>query len=143
LIAAGLTMIERRNAFEAFRDWAADLFEAHIGTAWCTGTGSRMSHRNLTAAVIDSRDFLDAKQRAEIEPDADRRQDRLPRRRRLQRPPSDLGRARPALGKHPEVILMHGGATKGAEFIASRWADGRKVTQMICRPDWALEGGAL
>jgi hypothetical protein len=30
LIAEGLTMIERRNAFEAFRDCAADLFEAHI-----------------------------------------------------------------------------------------------------------------
>jgi len=31
-IAEG-TMIERRNAFEAFRDCAADLFEAHIGSA--------------------------------------------------------------------------------------------------------------
>jgi hypothetical protein len=35
---------------------------------------------------------------------------------------------------------MHGGATKGAEFIASRWADARKVTQMIFLPDWSRHG---
>jgi hypothetical protein len=33
LIAEGVTMIERHNAFDAFRDCAADLFEAHMGTA--------------------------------------------------------------------------------------------------------------
>ena len=46
------------------------------------------------------------------------------------------------LAKHPDMVLMHGGATKGAEFIASRWADARKVTQMIFRPDWSRHGKA-
>jgi hypothetical protein len=48
LIAEGLTMIERGNTFGVFRDCATDLFGPHIGTSW-PGTGSRMSHRNLTA----------------------------------------------------------------------------------------------
>src|SRR3546814_245154 len=34
LIAQGLTLIERRNAFEFLRDHAAELFEGHTGLAW-------------------------------------------------------------------------------------------------------------
>ena len=33
------------------------------------------------------------------------------------------------LAKHPDMVLMRGGATKGPEFIAWRRADARKVTQ--------------
>jgi len=40
------------------------------------------------------------------------------------------------------MVLIHGGATKGAEFIASLWADARKVTQMLFRPDWSRYGKA-
>ena len=34
LVAEGLTLIERRNAKELFRDQAADQFEHHTGSAW-------------------------------------------------------------------------------------------------------------
>ena len=61
-------MTERRNTFEFFRDHAADLFEAHMGSAWRPRAGSKVNHRALTAAMIDSRDYLAAKRRAEIEP---------------------------------------------------------------------------
>ena len=67
LLAEGLTLIERRNAFEIMRDQAADLFETHTGTGWRPRTGSKVNHRALTSAVIDSRDFLAAKRRAETE----------------------------------------------------------------------------
>ncbi len=136
LIAEGVTMIERRNAFEAFRDCAADLFEAHLGTAWRPRTGSRMSHRNLTAAVIDSRDFLAAKRRAEIEPLT----------RKGPRSPSPAAStatttapsgarstgSRQASGHDPHARRRD----QGAEFIASRWADA------LFRPDWSRRGKA-
>jgi hypothetical protein len=67
LLAEGLTLIERRNAFEVMRDQAADLFDSHTGSAWRPRAGSKVNHRALTAAMIDSRDFLIAKRRAETE----------------------------------------------------------------------------
>ena len=60
LIAEGLSLIERRNAFELLRDQAADLYEAQTGSAWRPHAGSMVNHRQMTAALIDSRDFLAA-----------------------------------------------------------------------------------
>jgi len=60
LLAQGLSLIERRNAFEAFRDIAADLYETHLGQPWRSRSGSRVNHATMTAAMIDSRDFIAA-----------------------------------------------------------------------------------
>src|SRR6516162_4682627 len=68
LVAEGLTLIERRNSMELFRDLAADQFERQASSAWRPRSGSMVNHRTLTAAMIDSRDFLAAKRRAETEP---------------------------------------------------------------------------
>ena len=38
--------------------------------------------------------------------------------------------------KHPDMVLLHGASPRGAEFIASRWADTRKVAQVVFKPDW-------
>src|SRR3546814_4588750 len=51
LIAQGLTLIERRNAFEFLRDHAAELFEGRTGSAWKPLSGSKVNHRALTAAI--------------------------------------------------------------------------------------------
>jgi hypothetical protein len=67
LAAEGQTLIERRNSMEFFRDQAADQFERHTGSAWRPRSGSKVNHRTLTSAMIDSRDFLAAKRRADIE----------------------------------------------------------------------------
>ena len=67
LLAQGLTLIERRDAFELLRDEAAALFESHTGSLWRPRTGSLVNRRTMTAAMIDSRDFLAAKHRAETE----------------------------------------------------------------------------
>ena len=66
-VAEGITLLERRNAFEFMRDYAADLFEAETGSAWRPRTGSKVNHANMTAAMIDSRDFLSARRHAETE----------------------------------------------------------------------------
>jgi len=68
LIAQGLAIIERRNSFEAFRDIAAGQYELVIGSAWRPRSGSITNRKTLTAAIIDSRDFIAAKRRADIEP---------------------------------------------------------------------------
>jgi hypothetical protein len=38
--------------------------------------------------------------------------------------------------KHPDMVLLHGGSPKGAELIAAKWASNRKVPQIAFRPDW-------
>jgi len=38
--------------------------------------------------------------------------------------------------KHADMVLLHGGAPRGAERIAARWADHRKVAQIVFKPDW-------
>jgi hypothetical protein len=67
LLEQGRGLLERRNAFEFFRDYAAELFAATTGSVWRPRAGSKVNHRALTAAVIDSRDFISAKRRAEAE----------------------------------------------------------------------------
>ena len=67
LTAEGMTLIERRNSMEYFRDQAADHFARHTGSHWHPRSGSMVNHRALTSAVIDSRDFLAAKRRSETE----------------------------------------------------------------------------
>ena len=143
LLAEGLTLIERRNAFEIMRDQAADLFETHTGTGWRPRTGSKVNHRALTAAVIDSRDFLAAKRRAETE---------------IMVPPGpkvaftggyeckDHQAIWAALdrvhAKHPGMVLLHGGSPKGAERIAACWADSRRVPQVAFKPDFTRHKNA-
>ena len=67
ILAEGLAAEERRNAFEFLRDHAADLHAAETGFAWRPRAGSLVSHATLTAAVIDSRDYVNARRVAETE----------------------------------------------------------------------------
>ena len=143
LIAQGMTLVERRNAFEFFRDHAAELFETHTGSAWRPRSGSLVNHRALTAAMIDSRDFINASRRAEA-------QVLVPVGTRVaftggaecndvERIWSALDRVR---AKHGDMVLLHGGSPKGAELIASKWADTRHVSQVVFKPDWAKHKNA-
>ena len=137
LTAEGQTMIERRNSMELFRDVASEAFEHHTGSAWRPRTGSMVSHRNMTAAMIDSRDFLAAKRRAEQEM-------LLPAGPKVAVSGGTdyndhnliWAKLDQVHAKHPDMVLIHGGAKKGAERIASRWADSRKVQQIAFEPDF-------
>lgn len=143
LTAQGVTLIERRNAYELMRDIAADQFETHIGQTWRPHSGSRISHRTLTAAMIDSRDFLSAKRRAEIEP-------LLPTGPRVAFSGGlDVTDHRAiwaaldrVMAKHADMVLLHGGSPKGAEKIAACWAHNRKCQQIVFKPDWKRHGKA-
>lgn len=136
-IVEGISLLERRNAFEFMRDYAADLFEAQTGSAWRPRTGSKVSHANMTAAMIDSRDFLSARRHAENTV-------LIPAGTKIAfgggMDYNDHDRIWAALdkahAKHADMILLHGGSPKGAERIAACWAEARKVTQIAFKPDW-------
>ncbi|KQQ17629.1 hypothetical protein ASF53_24485 [Methylobacterium sp. Leaf123] len=67
LIALGLSLSERRNAFEYIRDAAAGVYRVQTGSIWRPRSGSQVNHRTMTAAMIDSRGFIAAQRRAESE----------------------------------------------------------------------------
>ncbi|MEL6644931.1 MAG: DUF2493 domain-containing protein [Pseudomonadota bacterium] len=141
LIAEGITLLERRNAYEAMRDLAADLFETHLGQTWRPRSGSHVNRRALTASLIDSRDHLAAKRRADLEP-------LLPQGTKIAFSGgldfNDHTAIWAALdrvhAKHADMVLLHGGAPRGAERIAAAWADKRGVTQIVFKPDWTQHG---
>ena len=151
LIAEGVSLIERRHAFEALRDFAAEHFEAITGTAWRPRTGSMVNRRALTATMIDSRDFVAARRRVDAQ---------------VMLPPGpkiaftggveciDHARIWDALdkvrAKHPDMVLIHGGSPKGAEKIAACWADPSKAEaalgwraelglEEMCQSTWAWQ----
>lgn len=136
LIAEGLTLIERRNAMEIFRDQAAELFATHTGSMWRPRTGSLINHRTLTAAMIDSRDFLAAR-RAEAELF-------VPQGPKIALSGGlDFNDHRliwdcldKVHAKHPDMVLLHGGARTGADRIAACWANQRKVPHIPFEPNW-------
>jgi hypothetical protein len=143
LIAQGLSLIERRNAFEFARDYAAELFEIETGSAWRPRAGSMVNHRALTSAMIDSREFIAARKRADAEVLA-------PAGKRIAftggAECNDVDAIWAALdkarAKHPDMVLLHGGSPRGAERIAACWADNRKVSQVVFKPDWTRDGRA-
>jgi hypothetical protein len=141
LIALGQSLLERREAFEHIRDRAAERYETETGSAWRPRAGSLVNHKHLTAALIDSRDFIAARRKADTE---------------LLVPPgtkiafsggvdyNDHKRIWAVLdkvrAKHPDMVLIHGGTPKGAEKAAACWADSRKVTQIAFKPEWNRDG---
>jgi len=143
LTAEGMTLIERRNGMEYFRDQAAEHFARYTGSHWHPRSGSMVNHRALTSAMIDSRDFLAAKRRAETEV-------LLPAGPKIAFTGgldfNDVSLIWDKLdqvhAKHPEMVLLHGGSPKGAERIAARWADRRKVPQIAFKPDWTKHAKA-
>ena len=143
LIAEGITLIERRNAFEFMRDQAAELFVTHTRSVWRPRSGSMVNRKMLTAAMIDSRDFLTARRRAENEV-------MLPTGPKIAfaggMECNDVNGIWSALdkvhAKHPGMVLLHGGSPKGAERIAACWADSRKVGQVAFKPDWTRHAKA-
>ena len=143
LLTEGQDRIDRRDTYEAMRDQAAELFDAHTGTTWKPHSGSLANRKTLTAAMIDSRDFIAAKRRAETEV-------LTPKGAKIAftggMDCNDHRRIWDVLdkvhAKHPDMVLLHGGSPKGAELIAAKWADTRKVRQIAFKPDWTRHAKA-
>jgi len=143
LLVAGKGLIGRRDTLEAMRDQAADLYQTYMRTPWRPKYGSQVNHKTATSAMVDSRDFLAAKRKAITEVlvpagpkviftgglECDNHQLIWAKLDRVHE-------------QHPDMVLVHGGSTKGAELIAAKWADHRKVTQIAFKPDWTKHAKA-
>jgi hypothetical protein len=149
------TQVERAQAaeramvgLEAFREAAAALYLNETGSSWRPAGGSRLNHGSaLTSAVIDGRAYLKA--RAES-----RRKAAMPEGTpvvfaggRLSFPASGEAAAFAAnvwetLDKVRErvadMVLVHGGDSKGSDRIAACWAERRKVAQVAFALDRRL-----
>ena len=143
LIGAGQSLIERRDSMEIFRETAADIYLRTTGTPWSQRSGSRVNHRQMTSAMIDSRDFINARKVPEITV-------LVPAGHRIgfaggtdyndhTRIWDILDKTR---AKHTDMVLLHGGGARGAERIAACWAENRKVPQVVFKPDWAKHRNA-
>jgi hypothetical protein len=127
-------------ALESFRESAALLYMNETGSSWRPAGGSRLNHSAaLTSAVVDGRDYLRARSEA---------------RRRASMPegtPVLFAGGRLAFGDADEakrfasnvwdtldkvrervadLVLIHGGDSKGVDRIAAAWAERRKVPQV-------------
>lgn len=137
----GISLIERRDAMEFFREASAGQYRQLLRKAWTPRTGSRVQHRTMTAAMIDSRDFLDQRLREKAAA-------LLPEGTRIAftggSDSGDHGAIWDALDKarvrHPAMVLLHGGTPTGAERVAACWAENRGVAQVAFRPDWNRHG---
>jgi YspA, cpYpsA-related SLOG family len=143
LLASGQCLIERRDALELMRDQAVILFERQTHKSWRPRHGSLLNHRSMTASVIDSRDFVIARRRAATE---------------ILLPPGPKvaltggtafndhtliwAKLDQVQARHPDMVLLHGGSDRGAELIAAKWADTRKVPQIAFKPDWTRHAKA-
>lgn len=135
-------------ALENLRETAARLYLNETGHSWRPAGGSRANHgATLTSAVVDGRDFL----RARVE---SRRMAVMPQGTpvifaggRLSFPTDDqaktfAGNVWDTLDKVREhvadLVLVHGGDTKGADRLAASWAERRKVPQLTFSLDRRL-----
>ena len=134
---------DRRDAFEAMRDTAADAYRAATGDTWRPRRGSHTSHTGkLTSAAIDARDFLRAKQDRETKA-------HLPEGtlvaiaggKRVTDPDAIFRSLDRVRAKYDDMVLVHGGGP-GVEKIAAQWAERHGVHQVVCKPDWNRHGRA-
>jgi len=125
---------------EAFREAAARLYINETGRSWRPAGGSRLNHSAaLTSAVVDGRDFLRA--RAES-----RKRAAMPEGTPVLFAGGRLSFATAADAKTlanavwatldkvrervADIVLVHGGDSKGLDRIAAAWAERRKVAQV-------------
>ncbi len=114
-------------------DFLHDLLEI-VACGSCIGRNvSKVNHANMTAAMVDSRDFLSARRGAEIEVLIRSHQDRL-RRRWTTTITSGSGRRSTRRSPGTRTGCCCGGSPDGAERIAACWAESRGATQVAFKP---------
>jgi hypothetical protein len=135
-------------ALESLRETAARLYLNETGHSWRPAGGSRANHAaGLTSAVVEGRELLRA--RAEC-----RRKAVMPEGTpvvfaggRLEFPTDEqaktfAGNVWDTLDKVREhvadLVLVHGGDTKGVDRLAASWAERRKVPQLTFSLDRRL-----
>lgn len=149
------TQIERAQgseasmvALEAMREVAARLYINETGSSWRPVSSSRFNHgAMLTSAVVAGRDFLKARS-------ASRRRAAMPEGTpvvfaggRVRHATDDDAKAFASniwetldkvFDRVGDMVLVHGGDTKGADRLAASWAERRDVAQITFALDSRL-----
>lgn len=128
---------QRERAIEEFRDIAAEIHDTMTGAVWTPPSGSRVSRNTTTAAVLEAKEWLHARQR---------RKDRQIAHDgpvvlfsgsteyiNVEAVWSKLDRIH---RRHPDMVLVHTGWDKGGDKIAVDWAAHRGVPSVAFKPDW-------
>ena len=126
---------------EAFRESAALLYMNETGSSWRPAGGSRLNHSaTLTSAVVDGRDYLRTRSDA-------RRRAAMPEGTPVVFAGGRLSFATAEEAKTlstsvwdtldkvrervSDLVLVHGGDSKGVDRLAAAWAERRKVPQVV------------
>ena len=125
---------------ETFRETAAQLYLNETASSWRPATGSRLNHgAALTSAVVDGRDYL----RARVESG---RRASMPEGTPIlfaggrlsfasaedaKTVANNVWETLDKVREHvADMVLVHGGDTKGLDRLAATWAERRKVPQV-------------
>ena len=128
-------------AIETMRDRMAENHRMITGTVWTPARGSKTSRNATSAAILEARDFLANKERA----DALRKAPQGPIAAAIGTQHfTDVSRVMDVLdklkAKQPEMVLCHGGQKTGVDQIAARWAEANNVPANIARPEFKKDG---
>jgi hypothetical protein len=135
-------------ALEAFREHAALLYARETGSSWRPATGSRLNHaRHMTSALVEGRSFLRARadsQRTAAMPQgtpvvfAGGRQSFATSEEAKALADSVWATLDKVRERVADLVLVHGGDSKGLDRIAASWAESRKVAQVAFALDRRL-----
>jgi hypothetical protein len=135
-------------AFEQMREVAALLYHDEIGSCWRPMSGSRANHAaHLTSAVVDARDFLKARSERRHAAHSPEGTPVVFAGGRSSFASSDEAKAFAAnvwdtldkvYDRLPDLVLVHGGDSKGVDRLAASWAERRNVQQIVFALDRRL-----
>lgn len=149
------TQIERAQSAEAsmlaleeMREFAAALYMNEFGSSWKPVSSSRFNHgAMLTSAVVQGRDFLRArsasKKRAAM-PEGTPvifagGRSRFPTEHEAKSFATNVWATLDKVhGTVPDMVLVHGGDTKGVDRLAASWAERRGIAQLTFALDRRL-----
>jgi hypothetical protein len=133
---------------ETLREAAASLYVNETGSSWRPAAGSRLNHgASMTSAVVEGRDFLRARRESIRRASMPEGTPVLFAGGRLSFASAEdakavANRVWETLDKVREhvvdLVLVHGGDTKGLDRIAAGWAERRKVAQVAFALDRRL-----
>jgi len=138
LTAKSIVLEEHTDEFEDIISALANEYSNITGRPWSITHGSIPRSRTGTSAVLDAKDVIAAR-KAKIATKHTAEGNLVAfgggaSYKDHEEIYTVLERVRNTV---PKMVLMHGGQTKGAELIASKWAKENNVDQIIYKPDFA------
>ena len=125
----------KRDTFERIRDYMAEMYFHHANKVWAPLTSSHVSETGAVASIVDSKEYLRAKQNHIKVPE-------IPEGTLIAVTGGKVGPDYKTIletldslrEEHPDMVLAHGNAP-GVQRDAAKWAKMRGVAQVHFLPD--------